>query len=122
MGDFNGDGKPDVFAASPACSGNPPIVTCNYTGVVFAGNGDGTFHMIGTGINLNPLGGVLSYVTVSDFNGDGNADVAVTLDNSSTHVFSLTIYTGNGDGTFRTGATYVRAISLGALRGERLQW
>ena len=74
--------------------------------MVFAGNGDGTFHMIGTGINLNPLGGVLSYVTVSDFNGDGNADVAVTLDNSSTHVFFLTIYTGNGDGTFRTGATY----------------
>jgi hypothetical protein len=41
-------------------------------------------------------------IATGDFNGDGKLDLATTNPAEST----VTIYTGNGDGTFATGATY----------------
>ncbi len=46
--------------------------------------------------------------TVGDFNGDGNPDIAVS--DSTNNV--VQVFVGNGDGTFKTGASY--AVGMGA--------
>jgi FG-GAP-like repeat len=49
-------------------------------------------------------------IAVADFNGDGNLDLAIVNDSSAT----LTIYLGNGDGTF-TAETSSPTVNLDAL-------
>lgn len=85
MGDFNGDGIPDLAAPDSA------------TGVVavFLGKGDGTFQPAmnaSTGQGSTPLA-----IAVADFNGDGKLDLAVALGNQA----AVAILLGNGDGTFQ---------------------
>src|SRR6266852_4846443 len=63
VGDFNGDGKPDLAVAN-AGSANVSILL---------GNGDGTFQpAINFDAGLRP-----SFIAVGDFNGDGKLDLAV---------------------------------------------
>src|SRR5206468_695977 len=61
---------------------------------VLIGNGDGTFTSAG---DLATGGGPQSPL-ISDFNGDGNADISV----SNTSGDTIGVYLGNGDGTFQT--------------------
>ena len=63
MGDFNGDGKPDLAVAN---SGSNNVS-------VLLGNGDGTFQ---AAVNY-AAGNAPNSVAVGDFNGDGKADLAV---------------------------------------------
>ena len=86
VGDFNGDGKPDLAVANYG----------SYYVTILLGNGDGTFTAgayLYTG--SNPYS-----VAVGDFNGDGKLDLAVANLGSDT----VTILLGNGDGTFTSGA------------------
>jgi hypothetical protein len=65
------------------------------------GNGDGSFRPA-TNYLIAPQPASHGFsVAVSDFDGDGNADFAVALNNSS-----VVVMLGNGDGTFRSGGTY----------------
>jgi hypothetical protein len=94
IGDFNGDGIPD-FVASGATAGEVGI---------YLGNGDGTFTQPAGGLYFYQTSPWIDYprgVTVADFNGDGKADVAISEADSHT----VTILTGNGDGTFTVGAS-----------------
>ena len=86
-GDFNGDGGPDMVAATPETDGVS----------VFLNNGDGTF---AKAVHY-PTGGFPSYVAVGDFNGDGKLDL-VTANGSG----SVSILLGNGDGTFQPPRTF----------------
>jgi hypothetical protein len=83
VGDFNGDGIPDLATADYG-SGEVSILL---------GNGDGTFQ---PARNI-PVGGGLTAIAVADFNGDGRADIAVT----SLYNHNVSILLGNGDGTFQ---------------------
>lgn len=88
VGDFSGDGIPD-------------IVTASYSVIsVSLGNGDGTFQ---EPINIPPPTAVES-IAVGDFNGDGNLDLAEagTFGSES----GVTILLGRGNGTFVDGETY----------------
>jgi len=83
-GDFNKDGKRDIFNVASASGGE----------YVYLGNGDGTFT---PGPNPNGLGlaGFHTSAVVADFNGDGIDDIAFTDLNPMTE-----IYLGKGDATF----------------------
>ena len=102
VGDFNGDGKPDL-----AVPGNPG----NGTGsvLILLGNGDGTFQApVDYPAPFNP-----ETMAIADFNGDGNADIIVT--GSSTEGSIISMLPGNGDGTFGRAVNSVAGGPLGAL-------
>jgi hypothetical protein len=91
-GDFNGDGKTDLAVAN---TGNATIPGSSSV-TVLLGNGDGTFSPAASlATDLNPTS-----IAVGDFNGDGNADLAVANYSSNT----VTLLLGNGDGTFSATA------------------
>ena len=82
IGDFNGDGNPDLAVAD---QGNTTIA-------ILLGNGDGTF---GAPTYLTAPGGIKT-LTMGDFNGDGNLDLATCANSSG----AIDVYLGNGNGTF----------------------
>jgi hypothetical protein len=99
VGDFNGDGKPDLAVAN---AGNPATGDDGNVSILL-GNGDGTFqpaaHNFAAG--KNPFS-----VAVGDFNGDSRVDLAVV--NNGINIDggwlagTVSILLGNGDGTFQT--------------------
>jgi Calx-beta domain/FG-GAP-like repeat len=87
LGDFNGDGKPDVVAAGSGA-------------VVMLGNGDGT---LGSPL-ASGFGSPGNSIPVADFNQDGKLDILLGNE----------VFTGRGDGTFASGQSlpgiYNRAV------------
>jgi hypothetical protein len=96
VGDFNGDGIPDITFSE---EGNV---------YVYLGNGDGTF----APSQNYAKGPSAATPMVGDFNGDGVLDLTVPNANNT-----ITLLTGNGDGTFnmrmrfRTGNSPVDVVS-----------
>jgi hypothetical protein len=86
LGDFNGDGKPDL--AFPDQNAHMILVVL--------GNGDGTFSQVPP----VPIPSEALTISSGDFNGDGKLDLAVLLGTGP-----ITILLGNGDGTFTVGST-----------------
>jgi hypothetical protein len=104
IGDFNGDGRPDLVAAD--FGGNEVSV--------FLGNGDGTF---GPKAEF-PTGPNPTSVAIGDFNGDGRRDLA-TADFS----FMVSVLLGTGDGafgpqTFHPAGSNPRSVAVGDLNGD----
>jgi hypothetical protein len=92
LADFNKDGKLDLACPGADANANPQLA-------IALGNGDGTFAtptILGlTGGTGYTQGGIEAGIASADFNGDGNLDLALIVDNS----YSGILY-GNGDGTF----------------------
>ncbi len=105
VGDFNGDGNPD-------------LVTANFVGSnvsVLLGNGDGTFGLrTNFAVGSNPTG-----VTVEDFNGDGKPDLATN--NRYSH--NVAVLLGNGLGGFGTATNFPvgtrpSSVTVGDFNGD----
>ncbi len=105
VGDFNGDGKPD-------------LATANFGGgtvSVLLGNGNGTFGpATDFKVGSNPFS-----IAVGDFNGDGIPDLAVANNGSNT----VSVLLGNGNGTLRPATDFKVgsnpfSIAVGDFNGD----
>jgi hypothetical protein len=95
--DFNRDGNLDLAVG----------VTEGYGVSVLLGNGDGTFQ---GPVNYSVL--FPEQVLVTDFNGDGVPDLAVS---SGFDISGVSVFLGNGDGTFQDSSFYPTARVSGPL-------
>jgi hypothetical protein len=100
--DFNGDGIPDLVTAS---TGPPGAGTVN----VLLGNGDGTFRPGQSFETGSPVSRPWA-VAVGNFDRDNKPDFAV-IDNQGT----VSVFLGNGDGTFTPVGRYVTAMTGGTV-------
>jgi hypothetical protein len=96
VGDFNRDGKLDVAFTGYLNGGNSGAIQ------ILLGKGDGTFS---NGQQIDNSGYPLASITTSDFNNDGNMDLAV-----QSAANQIALFQGAGDGTF----TNVGSIALPA--------
>jgi hypothetical protein len=136
VGDFNGDGKPDLvaFGVTPVYGG--PVIPVNQLQVLL-GNGDGTFaagqvlpnpniNQQYPSLNAPPLGYGPPFpgfanptIAVGDIDGDGIADIVFSSGVNQTAV----VFFGKGDGTFTAGPTTFAGfspdgIALGDFNGD----
>jgi hypothetical protein len=87
VGDFNGDGQPDLAVTNSGANGVN----------VFLNSGGGL-----SAVSAIPAtGDSPSSIAAADFNGDGKVDLAVANSGSN----NVTILLGNGDGTFTAAAS-----------------
>jgi hypothetical protein len=103
VGDLRGNGKRDIVTA-----GNG-----NYA-LVFLGNGDGTFQPP-VSYATGPLR-FARWVALGDFNGDGIPDLVTAnlLRDGFEYHASVSVFLGNGDGTFADAVTYALADASSA--------
>jgi hypothetical protein len=110
-GDLTGDGKPEIISVNDQTN----------TVTVYVNNGNGTFQ---TGVYYNNTGNKYMYpyaAAIADFNQDGKNDLVL----SDYYGGSITIFTGNGDGTltslpiaYDTGGYPYRTPLVGDFNGD----
>jgi hypothetical protein len=111
VGDFNGDGKPDLAIIESGGTGQSTVA-------IFLNDGAGNFHHAGS-----RLCGIYSIsVAVGDFNGDGNLDLAVA-NRGFDRPGNVKVFLGDGKGGLGKATTYSVAggpygIAVGDLNGD----
>jgi FG-GAP-like repeat len=119
VGDFNGDGRPDLAVLD---SGGSTPTDQGGVSILF-GKRDGTFE---AAKNIT-AGKNCTGIAVGDFNGDGKDDLALVRpgDPSVGDNGDVTIFLGNGDGTFRQGTVLTAgenpngSIAVADLNGDQ---
>lgn len=97
LGDFNGDGKLDVFVAWVEDHSFP----FSYQYSMFLGNGDGTFSTFSA-----PVSAPVSRAVAVDINRDGKLDIVGVCTDPSTSAQSICVYAGDGTGHFTFSTAY----------------
>jgi len=106
VGDFNGDGKPDLAVSVLASQDKAPG-----TVDVLIGKGDGTFAAaVPYTVGLAP-----ATIVTADFTGDGIPDLVV-LDAETGITNKVWVLPGKGDGTFLTPVTTPTGTNAGYLQ------
>jgi hypothetical protein len=108
VGDLTGNGIPDLVVASADLSGMSTVA-------VLLGRGDGTFQPERTFMVPTPGDVAFSSVAIADLNHDGKADLVF----SGSPSFQLTVFLGNGDGTFQPGTDFPsNRLGTGVVIGD----
>jgi hypothetical protein len=110
FGDFNNDGNLDVVVIDE--------IGCYCIGVLL-GNGNGTLQPA----MYTPAPYPTQVLGVGDFNGDGNLDLVTAGQFGGTNLMGVLL--GNGDGTFRRGASYAvyngpQSIAVADFNGDHI--
>jgi hypothetical protein len=114
---LKGNGIKDLVVANSGSPGG--LGTTDFASIgLFAGNGDGTFQNQATFSNGN-MGATLGAVE-ADVNGDGKPDLIVTslgFQNPITNTNNpqLSVFLGNGDGTFVDSVDYANPSGLSGI-------
>jgi hypothetical protein len=108
LGDFNRDGNLDLAVASECATS----ACVNGAVSLLFGNGDGTFQEPAVTLNAGPTS---VFVLAIDFNADGKLDLAVANGNLGESSGSISVFLGNGDGTFSSPATYNVGTTAGPV-------
>jgi hypothetical protein len=95
VGDFNGDGVPDLVVADGGNAWFPGTTVS-----ILLGKGDGSFQ----GARSYPVGNMPRSVAVGDINGDGIPDLVVAAYGYPSGTVNILL--GNGDGTFGASQSY----------------
>lgn len=103
VGDVNGDGKRDLVTANS--------INDTHTLTVLLGKGDGTFQPQQT---FNAAAAPKD-LGVGDFNGDGFVDLVTANAPSTVVPGTISLYLGNGDGTFPTQSHFRVGIQPSAV-------
>jgi hypothetical protein len=108
FGNFRNTSRPDLLVSlfDPQTDGVPSVL-------LFPNTGQGNFGPpITTQLDPN-LGTFLSLLATGDFNGDGKLDFVIASDKSGAGGgMQMTVFLGNGDGTFLQGATQLFATGI----------
>jgi hypothetical protein len=97
VGDFNGDGQPDLAVTNSGANGVNVFL-----------NSEGSLTALAA---MPATGEIPTSIAAADFNGDGKLDLAVANSGSNT----VTILLGNGDGTFTTAASPATGMAPNSL-------
>jgi len=105
VADFNGDAIADVAVAGGSLN-------------VSLGNGDGTFQAY-----VAYPGNGLSALVVADLNQDGKLDVAASFPSDLVTPGGISVFLGNGDGTFQPRVDYLAGfltsnVAIGDFNGD----
>jgi hypothetical protein len=112
-GDFNGDGILDLAIAD---YGSTALT-------ILKGNGDGTFTQVSGEPTLPQFS---NFVTTADLNGDGKLDLVFSNTcGTGCTANTISIFLGNGDGTFQPGLSFTvgnnpQAVGVGDFNGDGL--
>jgi len=93
--DVTGDGIPDAIQTSGLLN-------------IWTGNGDGTFNAYSYGSSYNEDSGASQSLTLADYNGDGNVDIAQL----GSDYKQLSLFAGNGKGSFYGAPIFVSPTEL----------
>src|SRR5204863_260827 len=122
VGDFNGDGKPDLAVANLGSYSNK---FTDGSVSVLLGNGDGTYQAA-----VGVAAGTRSeFLAVGDFNSDGKLDLVVASQaacSSNCTPGNLSLLLGKGDGTFNAAVSvssnradnYPYSVAVGDFNGD----
>lgn len=109
VSDFNDDGKPDLavsIAVSSYGEGNLSVLL---------GRGDGTFQ---SPLLTSSLVVETSALVVGDFNNDGKPDVAMSGWAGTGLTWGVSLFLGNGDGTFHSATAVTLGTAFGLAAGD----
>jgi hypothetical protein len=111
VGDLNGDGRVDLAVSNFGTSsilGDFPGTTVD----VLLGIGDGTF-IVASGSPVT-VGTAPTAAVIADFNGDGKLDLAVANSTDQT----VSILSGNGNGSFATSSSIAATDAFALAAGD----
>jgi hypothetical protein len=112
VADFNEDGEADLAVATHSFSDGSKVD-------VLLGKGDGSFQWTSSEDISGSPGFGWDAVAVGDFNGDGKADLAVSIG------IRVLIFLGEGNGTFGSAGNYgdnslIRSVAVGDFNADGL--